>query len=456
MAWRQNLLLVVTIAAIGDATVSSQAGPSPDSRTPDRVDLLQAWLEAVDAHQPGVADDSVRRVAAWSQRQLQTLREHFPTLVSLIREPDLVVFLRDVPGSGRVDQLVYGLTELRGLRALADAHGVVATSDRCPGDPSSPGRGVNGANALLKRAAMLHLDVTAAIGIGLLTPAASSTQSPNRDSSFMVKLDDGQSMGTFSAAGHLELGRALLGRVAEPCSTKRAPARDAWVRNWYTVSLVHQLSVQQFEVLHVSRAVEMFRGDADILALGGASHEALSSPVMQSGVGENRDLRDRLQLRSASGELGRAEDLLRQALRQNPGHAEARLRLGNVLGLRGRHAEALRELERVVAEAGENRLLAYYARLLHGRELEASGRLSEARAAYQQATRLFPAAQTPRIALSQLLRASGDADAAGAMLERLVDEAADDPWWDYYSSAGRSYNEMVQALGAAMPGAVRP
>lgn len=456
MAWRQNLLLVVTIAATGDATLSSQAGSSSDSRTPDRVELLEAWLEAVDAHRPGAADDSVKLVATWPQRDLQALREHVPSLVSLIREPELVVFLRDVPGSGRVQQLVYSVTELRGMRALADAHGVVSPPERCPGDPPDAGRGVNGANALLKRAAMLHLDVTVAIGLGVWTPAASPSRSVDRNSSFMVKLDDGQSIGTFNAAGHLELGRDLLSRVAEPCSTKRAPARDPWVRNWYAVSLAHQLSVQQFEVLHVSRAVEMFRDDAEILALGGASHEALSSPVMQSGVGENRDLRDRLRLRSASGELARAEDLLRQALRRNPGHTEARLRLGNVLGLRGRHAEAVRELQRAVADAGENRLLAFYARLLHGRELEASGRTADARAAYQQAIRLFPAAQTPRIAVSQLLRASGDADAAAAMLERLVDAEADDPWWEYYAAAGRPFMGMVQALGAATPAAVRP
>jgi thioredoxin-like negative regulator of GroEL len=451
-----RVLLAVLLLAATAPAVLTQAGGQAESPKRDRVELLTAWLEAVDAHRPGAADDSVRLVATWSQRDLQALRDHVPSLISLIREPELVVFLRDVPGSGRVQQLVYSVTELRGMRALADAYGAVPPSERCPRDPPDSGRGVNGANALLKRAAMLHLDVTVAIAIGVLAPAGSSSQSVDRQSSFMVRLDDGQSMGTFGAAGHLELGRELLGRVAEPCSTKRAPARDPWVRNWYAVSLAHQLSVQQFEVLHVSRAVEMFRDDADILALGGASHEALSSPVMQSGVGENRDLRDRLQLRSASGELGRAEDLLRQALRRDAGHAEARLRLGNVLGLRGRHAEAIRELERAVAEAGENRLLAFYARLLHGRELEASGRSIDARAAYQQAARLFPTAQTPRIALSQLLRASGDASAAGRMLERLVDEAGDDPWWEYYGAAGRSFKQMVQALGAATPAAVRP
>jgi tetratricopeptide (TPR) repeat protein len=451
-----RVLLAVLLLAATAPAVLTQAGGQAESPKRDRVELLTAWLEAVDAHRPGAADDSVQRVAAWSQRDLQVLREHVASLISLIREPELVVFLRDVPGSGRVQQLVYSVTELREIRALADAHGAVSFTERCPRDPPGPGRGVNGGNNLLKRAAMLHLDVTVAIRMGALAPADSQGQSANRDSAFMVKVDDGRSMGTFSAAGHLEMGRDLLNRVAEPCSTRRAPARDAWVRDWYATSMAYQLTQQQFEVSHVSRAVELFREDAAILALAGASHEMLAMPLMQSAVGDDRDLRDRLQLRSPSGELGRSEDLLRRSLQRDAGHAEARLRLGNVLGLRGRHAEAVRELERAISAAGENRLLAFYARLLHGRELETSGRRAEARTAYEQAGRLFPGAQTPRIALSQLLRASGDAPTAAAMLERVVDEPADDPWWEYYAAAGRSFEEMVRALGAATPAAVRP
>ena len=451
-----RVLLAVLLVAVTEPAVFPQAAWPAESPKRDRVELLTAWLEAVDGHRPGAADESVQRVAAWSQRELQTLREHFPTVISLIREPDLVVFFRDFPGSGPVRQLVYSVAELRSLRALTDTSGAVSNEDRCPRDPPGPGRGANGGNNLLKRAAMLHLDVAIAIRVGASTPAAPPRPPANRDTSFMVKVDDGRSMGTFSAAGHLEMGRALLDRVAEPCSTRRAPARDAWVRDWYAASLAYQLTQQLFEISHVSRAVELFRDDAAILALAGASHETLSTPLMQSGVGEDRDLRARLQLRSPSGELGRSEDLLRRALRRDDRHTEARLRLGNVLGLRGKHAEALRELERAVSEAGENRLLAYYARLLQGRELETLGRQREARSAYEQAGRLFASAQAPKIALSQLLRVSGDADAAAAMLERVVNEGADDPWWEYYAAAGRSYEQMARALAASTPTAVRP
>jgi hypothetical protein len=446
----QVLLAVLLVAATASA-LFSQGGQAEPAQL-DRVDLLEAWLEAVDRHRPTDADESVQRVAGWSARELQVLREHYETIVSLIREPDVAIFFRAVPVSASVRQIMYSVPELQQLRALAGRHGAVARSDQCASEPY----GLNGANALLKRAAMLHLDVTVAVRMGVLAPAGPPGQPARRDSTFMVRVHDGRSMGTFSSVGHLEMGRHLLDRVAAPCSTRRAPAGDAWVRDWYAASLASQLTQQQVEIPHVLRAEKLFRDDAAILALAGASHEMLAMPLMQSAVGDDRDLRDRLQLRSPSGELGRSEDLLRRALQRDGGHAEARLRLGNVLGLRGKHAEAIRELERAVSAAGENRLLAYYARLLHGRELETVGRRVEARTAYEQAGRLFPAAQSPRIALSQLLRASGDAAVAAAMLERLVDDAAEDPWWEYYAAAGRSYEEMVRALGAATPAAVRP
>ena len=150
-------------------------------------------------------------------------------------------------------------------------------------------------------------------------------------------------------AGHIELAREALDLVTQPCSIQPAPAEDPWVRDWYGASLAYQLSRGRFEVAHVLRAVELFRDDSDLLALGGAIHEALASPQFQAALGSDRVLRDRLQVLTASGELGRSEDLLRRALRVDGRLVEARIRLGHVLGLRGKHAEAARELERAVA-----------------------------------------------------------------------------------------------------------
>jgi predicted Zn-dependent protease len=95
--------------------------------------------------------------------------------------------------------------------------------------------------------------------------------------------------------------------------------------------------------------------------------------------------------------------------------------------------------------------------MLHGRALEASGERQPARVAYEQASRLFPNAHVPRLALGQLLRGSGDPSTAGAMLERLVEpstETPDDPWWTYQAAAGRSLDRRLRAVWATTPAAV--
>ncbi len=405
----------------------------------------------MDRHQPGVADESLRLVSTWSARELTLVREHLPTVVSLIRDPDIAIFFRRITGTPRTRQVLYSGNEMDRLRALARRHGVTRPADLCPKDDPTRRPAFNSATQLLQRAATFHLNLAVVGAVG--------TPSTRRDyrSSFTFSMNDGQALGEFAIAGHIELAREALDLVTQPCSIQPAPAADPWVRDWYGASLAYQLSRGRFEVAHVLRAVELFRDDSDLLALGGASHEALAAPQFQAALGSDRDLRDRLQVLTASGELGRSEDLLRRALQKNDALVEARIRLGNVFGLRGKHAEAARELERAVSGAGEDRLLAYYARMLHGRELDASGNRRAARTAYEQAQRLFPTAQAPQLALSQLLRGSGDARMAVSILDRLVEpsnEQADDPWWDYHTAAGRSLERRLRAVWATTPVAV--
>jgi tetratricopeptide (TPR) repeat protein len=458
-----RVLLAALAVAAATVTVFSQAGSPADPSKLDRVDLLAAWADAVDRHQPGFADEGLRMVSTWSAGELNRVREHLPTVVSLIRDPDLAIFFRRVTGTGavrvgadanaRTRQVMYSGNELDRLRALARRHGVTRPADLCPKDDPARRPAFNSATQLLQRAATFHLDLAVVGAVG--------TPSTRRDngSSFSITMDDGRALGEFGLAGHIELAREALDLVTEPCSIQPKPAAVPWVRDWYGASLAYQLSRGRFEVAHVLRAVELFRDDPDLLALGGAIHEALAAPQFQAALGSNRALRDRLQVLTASGELGRSEDLLRRALRLDGRLAEARIRLGHVLGLRGRHADAVRELERAVTDAGENRLLAYYARMLHGRALEASGARQPARVAYEQASRLFPSAHVPRLALSQLLRGSGDPATAGTMLERLVEpstETPDDPWWSYHTAAGRSLDRRVRVVWAATPAAVVP
>lgn len=419
----------------------------------DRVDLLATWLSAVAEHQPGVLDPAARRVLAWSAGDLVQLREHYPSVISLIRQPDLAQFFRRFTTSTQVRQIMYSTNELNRLRELSRTHGVVELADLCPGDEPLRRPALNSANHLLKRIAVFHLDLSVAEERG------APQGRPDSRSSIVFRFDDGRPQSVGVGTGHWEFGRDALDRVSQPCSVRPEPARDSWVRDWYAASLLHQIARSRFEVTHLVRALEIFRDDPELLFLGGVVHEALASPRIQVPLtSASAPTRERLRVGSGSAELDGAEDLLRRALRRGFEGAEIHLRLGNVLGLRGKHREALPELGRAVTMAGEDRLLAYYARMLHGRELEAVGDRQAARGAYEQAARLFRGAQAPRMALAQLFRVGGDGPAAAATLDSLLEETgeggADDPWWTYHLSGGRAADRRFRQLWDATPPAV--
>lgn len=123
----------------------------------------------------------------------------------------------------------------------------------------------------------------------------------------------------------------------------------------------------------------------------------------------------------APGEaIRQAEELVREALRGDPGHAQAHGLLGRLLTLSGRYEDALAAIDRALAinpSDAENQ----YARAA---VLMWSGRLDEARLASALAQRLEPLRMQPErlfnVALLELLR--GEPQRARAVLEPHVDE----------------------------------
>jgi tetratricopeptide (TPR) repeat protein len=106
-----------------------------------------------------------------------------------------------------------------------------------------------------------------------------------------------------------------------------------------------------------------------------------------------------------------------------------------VLGLLGRHEDAARELEGVPLEGADDRLR-YLAALFLGGAREALGQTETAVESFQRAAALYPAAQSPHVALSRLARAAGNHAAAVASLRTILvlprdDSAREDPWWRY-------------------------
>ena len=60
------------------------------SRTPDRIERLQQWIEAVERHESGEADDALMRVASWDRTILWNVWIDSNAIVSLVREPDVL------------------------------------------------------------------------------------------------------------------------------------------------------------------------------------------------------------------------------------------------------------------------------------------------------------------------------------------------------------------------------
>ena len=127
---------------------------------------------------PGFVDDSLGLVSTWSDRELTRVREHLPTVVSLIRDPDLAIFFRRIAGTPRTRQVMYSGNELDRLRALARRHGVTRPADLCPKDDPARRPALNSANQLLQRAATFHLDLAVAGAVG--------TPSTRRDYAIVV------------------------------------------------------------------------------------------------------------------------------------------------------------------------------------------------------------------------------------------------------------------------------
>jgi tetratricopeptide (TPR) repeat protein len=163
---------------------------------------------------------------------------------------------------------------------------------------------------------------------------------------------------------------------------------------------------------------------------------------------------------STPGELAEAERFLRRAVEFAPDWAEARLRLGRVLGLRERHVDATTELSRALVLTDEP-TLRYFGALFLGDAEQALGHREPAQLAYEQALAQFPEAQSPHLALAQLARRYADRPMAIAAIERLFDRSgrahlAFDPWWEYDAGTIAAYGELLRAVREAFLGEVGP
>ena len=282
------------------------------------------------------------------------------------------------------------------------------------------------ANQMLLRGAALHAD------IGRLIPDDTVQRSPNQKSAYVVR--DGRWMGVRYVSIHWQLGRSLLDGVMPN------PAAHPGVWAWYLETAADLLRLRQSAAAleHYTRARQLFPSDPAILFGSGVLHEMFGSTALQAAaesVAESN--RTSAAVSSARGELVRAERFFRDSLMHRPDHLEARVRHGRVLDRLGRHEEASEELRRAIQD-GASGQLSYLAHLFLGHAEEARDRDEAARAAFERALALYPKAQSPRLALSQIARRAGNRAAAQRELQAIAalpddERRREDPWWAYYN-----------------------
>src|SRR6185295_14176580 len=110
---------------------------------------------------------------------------------------------------------------------------------------------------------------------------------------------------------------------------------------------------------------------------------------------------------------------------------------GRVLVEQGKPKAALQELTQALASI-QNQTLQYYGQMFLGRSAAETGDVARARAAYERAAQLAPAAQSPLIALSHLAYGDGNPEEATALLARAAQRPTldtVDPWWFYATTA---------------------
>ena len=372
--------------------------------------VVRRWIDRVTSHQPGIVDQPLLDIAAESPDNLDTVRRR----------------LREALKSEQAERR----------------------------------------NDILRRGALAHTD------IALLMPdrAAEYVQSGDgreqsfffdafetprtlyrRDADALVYSMDGEYVAFATETAHWSTARGLL-RGISPYS-----GSDEFVKLWYRAiaAFFEDAFLLGNAKYHLVRALDVLPRDPMILFYAGAMHEATASERIQSVPKTRPQLAAKMKFPSSRDEWHAAEQLLGAAIKEKA-PAEARLHYGYVLGRLGKHEEAASTL-RSVAPQLDDRRLQYFDALFLGSEEMALGHLTQARESFERAAALFPTAQSPLLAMSDLFRRSQNRTAALDVLARIqalpVDpQERDDPWLDYFRSFASDASDQLERVRAWVTG----
>jgi tetratricopeptide (TPR) repeat protein len=431
--------------ALALLTLSAQiaaADPQPArGQLAHDLSRLRIWLDAADRHLPGQADPPAVLVGSWTIPQLETVYVDFTALLQIVARPDEKP---KRPGTVRA-MTPSELAELRQLAAEETSANHLDVND--PRWAEASRRMIN---RLVKRAALLHTDIAALID-STADKLAASTPALLLEPRLTIHVVDARQVGTDYYGSHWDFTRLLLDQV------RPSPSADVSVRDWYraVAAVFASRSLHAESHAHLTRAESLFPDDAEIARAAGLLREAQAAPRIQRFVemtAPENTLRKFIGTERSN--LRQAQAFHRKAVALDPGSTDARLHLGRVTGLLGGHDEAAHELRRVGDAAREPRT-SYYAWLFLGVEEDALGRATAARAAFERAAELFPRAQSPYLALSQLARRHGDRTAARRFVEAVwslsnADRLRDDPWATYLTGTPAEPDALLADVRTAL------
>jgi tetratricopeptide (TPR) repeat protein len=391
-----SIRTALVLLAIGSATAATpRAQAGADARD------WPVWLHAVTTHTPGERDAAVARLSQWTRHDLD----------------------RVLP---RVSQLE------------ADER-----------------------SRVVSRALVLHADVA------IFSRTSTGYNLPPGDEVILL-FADGKDAGQMARTFHWDFGRRLVARLQS--GSERTRIGQIYYR---AAAGVLQLWAEDGELqAHFTAGARLLGDDPVLLMYEGTMHQADAEARSQRYFDQIRQARRDQAVRGASNPIptaggaamqprphmlvlpptterarADAERLFRRALEADPSFAEARVRLAHILHDRERHADAASQLDAVTMPSSATSFLRYYFATLSGRVARALDRIEAAQAAFETAVTIEPHAQSPRLALSELAMARGDAPTALRYLAPLSAAVGlDDPWW----RVGRTHGVSAHALSVGM------
>jgi tetratricopeptide (TPR) repeat protein len=247
---------------------------------------------------------------------------------------------------------------------------------------------------------------------------------------------------------HTEAGLRLNWR-GDPAGT-----RSQWGAAW-TLSELYPFTAEQHAFLrawyHAFGLALLGSGNADALTTLERGHRRFSDDMpIALALAQVYEMRGTF-VNEARRDLNMAEGLCRNLLARDPGMAEARLRLGRVLQLRGEPEVALPELERV-ASTSEDARLRYLAHLFTGDLHSRRGRLPEARQEFAKALKAWPGGQAAALSFAQMLHSLGERAEAAAAVQAAIEDrgepVASDPYRSYYSGDRVEQRRLLENVKA--------